>query len=142
MLVKRRRQRSFSSEETLDAGRKLLLDLPQTAVLAISGDLGAGKTTLVKGIVEAATEENPRTISSPTFTYLNIYHGTRTVYHFDLYRLKEEKEFLNLGLSDYLEAEGICCIEWPERIPNLLPKTTLFIQLLYRNESEREILFL
>lgn len=142
MLAKRHSKRSFSSEETLDFGRELLLDLPHAAILAIRGDLGAGKTTLVKGIVAAATKEDSRTISSPTFTYLNIYHGSRTIYHFDLYRLKDEKEFLRLGFSDYLQAEGICCIEWPERIADLLPASTFFIQLNHCSETEREIVFL
>src|SRR3990167_2826685 len=109
------------------------------AVVALFGDLGAGKTTLIKGIAEGAAALSPREVSSPTFTYLNIYSGEKTVYHFDLYRLKQQNDFLELGFEEHLNAGGISLIEWPERIPDLLPPHTLRFEMTILSKTGRSI---
>jgi tRNA threonylcarbamoyladenosine biosynthesis protein TsaE len=126
-----------SQEEMMQFGKKVASSLSSNTVLAIQGDLGAGKTTFIKGIVAATLEISPSTINSPTFTYLNIYQGQPTFFHFDLYRLKNEEDFFRLGFVDFLDAGGICCIEWPERIQKILPKETVWIHLSYQDATKR-----
>lgn len=99
-------------------------------ILALTGDLGAGKTTFVQGLAIGMGIDEP--IQSPTFVLLNAYHG---LYHFDLYRLKQEDDFKNLGFDEYFEKEGICAIEWPERIAKLLPKETINIEFIYKDNQ-------
>jgi tRNA threonylcarbamoyladenosine biosynthesis protein TsaE len=106
------------------------------SIVALYGDLGAGKTTFVKGLAQAVARIPARAVSSPTFTLLNIYEGERTLYHFDLYRLKSAEEFIERGLEDYLSL-GISCIEWPERIAHLLPPDTLHIEIAIEGEGRR-----
>jgi tRNA threonylcarbamoyladenosine biosynthesis protein TsaE len=133
---------SQSLEATLNWGIELGKTLPIGTVLALKGDLGAGKTTLMKGIAEGALSIDSRAITSPTFTYLNIYEDrVKTIYHFDLYRLSKAADFQALGFQDYFSAGGICCIEWPERITELLPSHTLHISLAYVSENQRSIVF-
>jgi tRNA threonylcarbamoyladenosine biosynthesis protein TsaE len=89
--------------------------------LALKGPLGAGKTTLVKGIVSALTSVPEEEVQSPTFTYVHTYQGEIDLHHFDLYRLGDPSLFFELGLHDYFALPTICCVEWPERLdPSLL----------------------
>ncbi len=126
--------------ETEKVGKKLALQLKPKDVIALHGDLGAGKTTLVKGIVQALTSINKREISSPTFTYLHIYEAKEfSIFHFDLYRLKNAEGFLEMGGVDYLDGSGICLIEWPDRITSLLPQTTRHLFLSHHEEGKRRI---
>lgn len=125
-----------SSEETKQLGQGIAPFLRPGVVLALSGPLGAGKTTFVQGIASALGIQEP--VSSPTFVYLNLYQGTYPLYHFDLYRLKKSSDFLALGFEEYLEADGIAVIEWPERIGSLLPPSSL-IFLFEQNEKERRV---
>ena len=76
----------------------------------------AGKTTFIKGLIHAAAQIASSEVQSPTFNYLNIYEGRKTIYHFDLYRLRDRDEFLSMGFDEFFDAGGICCIEWSERI--------------------------
>ena len=119
-----------SAEETLAFGRKMALRLPKKAVLALSGNLGAGKTTFVQGLAEGLGITEP--IQSPTFVLLNIYDG---LFHFDLYRIKNSSHFVSLGFDEYFSTEGICAIEWPERIEELLPPTAIRIDFIYEKEE-------
>ena len=131
---------SASAEETLNFGRTLANNLLPGAVLALKGDLGAGKTTLAKGIVAALTGEAVNHIQSPTFTYLILYETpTLSVCHFDLYRLTQSSHFIDMGFPDYFDGKGICIIEWPERIDNLLPPQTTHISISHMNEGKRGI---
>ncbi len=130
---------SNSAEETERIGREIGQWLPSNVAVCLSGDLGAGKTTLIKGIVSEITGASPHEVNSPTFTYLNIYEGKETVYHFDCYRLENEKAFLERGLSDYFD--GLCLIEWPERIAKILPKKRISIHISYLGEEKREITY-
>lgn len=128
-----------SAEDTIAYGRTLAEHLKPGDVICLFGDLGAGKTTLIKGIVGALTPANPDTVCSPTFAYMNIYPGATPVFHFDLYRLEDSEAFLSLGFEEYLFGQGICCIEWSERIEAILPPYTQRITLEHAGEVKRII---
>ena len=128
-----------NEEETLAFGQSLAQGLKKGSVLALYGDLGAGKTTLVKGIVSALTGIEVKEVVSPTFTYLQLYEYAPLICHFDLYRMKTAAQFIEMGFLDYLGEEGICLIEWPERIANLLPAHTVRVELVYANEKARGV---
>lgn len=130
---------SHSAAETFELGVKLGQELPIPTVICLFGELAAGKTTFIKGLVHGATQLDPSVVQSPTFTYLHIYEGQKTVYHFDLYRLRDIDEFLSMGFDEYFEAEGICCIEWSERIASYLPPNSLWIFLEHVQEDQRLI---
>jgi len=103
-------------------------------ILALKGDLGAGKTTFLKGFISEAAHISPDEIQSPTFTYLQSYNH---LHHFDLYRLQNEQQFESAGFADYLNSGGICCIEWADRIENLLPSRTSFLEISYKGPEAR-----
>jgi tRNA threonylcarbamoyladenosine biosynthesis protein TsaE len=130
---------SRSTEHTYQIGKRLALLLPPNSVVCFFGDLGAGKTSLIKGITAEAAHCSIEEVSSPTFTYLNIYNGAIPVFHFDLYRIRNENEFLSMGFDEYLTAGGICCIEWSERIPALLTDEYKRIVLSHVEEDCRQI---
>lgn len=119
-----------SPEHTLAFGREMAAQLSPNTILALSGDLGAGKTTFVQGLALGLGIQEP--IQSPTFVLLNIYER---LYHFDLYRLKKSSDFTSLGFDEYFHKEGLCAIEWPERIQELLPPTTLHIHFSYHQQE-------
>lgn len=127
-----------SAEETFELGRKLGAQLPSNSLLTLYGDLGVGKTTFMKGLGAGVAQLSPNEVSSPTFNYLNIYSGKQTLYHFDLYRLKNGDEFFLMGFDEYFSLSGICCIEWPETIAARLPPC-ISIHFTYRGENERLI---
>ncbi len=127
-----------SAEETFELGRRLGAEIPSNALIALYGDLGAGKTTFLKGLVAGSSGLSPHEVSSPTFNYLNIYSGKQTLYHFDLYRLKNGEEFFLMGFDEYFSLPGICCIEWPEVIETRLP-ACISIRFAYKGENERSI---
>ena len=128
---------SHSIEETIDIGRNLGKQLPKGSIVCFEGDLAAGKTTLIKGLVSGAANYPEEDVNSPTFVYLNIYEGTKTVYHFDLYRLKDYEEFLAVGFDDFFQQEGICCIEWAERIKEIIPPDAIVINMGHDIEENR-----
>ena len=130
---------SSSAEETCQIGKELGSRLAINSVVTLEGDLGAGKTTLIRGFVEGTQEKKTRAVSSPTFSLLNIYEGIPEIYHFDLYRLPRFEEFLAAGFDEYFCAGGICCVEWPEKIKPLLPENALKISILYLGEEKRKI---
>ncbi|MDP1880440.1 MAG: tRNA (adenosine(37)-N6)-threonylcarbamoyltransferase complex ATPase subunit type 1 TsaE [Parachlamydiaceae bacterium] len=130
---------SRSSQETFEIGRSLGKQLIAPCVICFFGELAAGKTTFIKGLVEGATNLSPSIVQSPTFTYLNIYDGKNKIFHFDLYRLRDIDEFLSMGFDEYFDADGICCIEWSERISDFLPDDYIKICLTHAFEDERYI---
>jgi tRNA threonylcarbamoyladenosine biosynthesis protein TsaE len=138
-LIPQKHYRSSSANETFELGRVIGENLPPHAIIGLFGELAAGKTTLIKGLAFGAAQIDPSLIQSPTFTYLNIYRGTTPIFHFDLYRLRDIDEFLSMGFDEYFDAEGICLIEWSERIAPYLPKNTLRIFLEHVNKDERLI---
>jgi len=116
-----------SSEGTTLLGRKLSMALKPGDVLALYGDLAAGKTTLTRGLAEGFHANQPAT--SPTFTLINEYPGTVTLYHFDCYRIRDAREILYLGFEEYLDMEGIVVVEWPQKVEEFLPDETIRIHL-------------
>jgi tRNA threonylcarbamoyladenosine biosynthesis protein TsaE len=134
---------SSSLEDTKEIGLQLAQKLKNKDVVAFFGDLGSGKTTLIKTIASNISGTKEGDICSPTFNYLNIYPGSIEVYHFDLYRIKDKEHFLNMGFDEYLAKDGICLIEWAEKIiPLLPPKTTLVHILKEEDEDQRKIVLL
>ncbi len=128
--------RTHSEDETIELGRTLAAELPRGVVLLI-GNLGAGKTTLAKGIVSGRVSADPDEISSPTFTLIHEYgHG---IYHIDLYRLEEERQVESLGLDEIFERADLVLIEWGERFPRLMPPARTEIHLRHAGVDEREI---
>jgi tRNA threonylcarbamoyladenosine biosynthesis protein TsaE len=136
---------SKSLEETSSFGIKFAKTLSIGSIVAFFGDLGVGKTTLIKTIVKSLGPDQktnePITVTSPTFTYLNIYDTKIRVYHFDLYRIKNINDFYSMGFHEYFSSDGICLIEWAENILEILPKNSIKIQMKHLLENEREIIF-
>lgn len=130
---------SRSASETSAFGAELGGVLEQNSIICFFGDLGAGKTTFIKGVVGAISAFPQEQVSSPTYTYLNIYPGPTPVYHFDLYRLGDAEDFLQMGFDEFFSAGGICCIEWSERLGPLLPKDALCVVLRNISMEERQI---
>jgi tRNA threonylcarbamoyladenosine biosynthesis protein TsaE len=129
-----------SAEETIEVGKQLSALLPQRGAVLLIGNLGAGKTTLVKGIAQARGAAEPEEVSSPTFPLIHEYGDPPRVFHVDLYRLETEEEVLSLGLDEYLDRRGLTLIEWGERFPRLWPKNTPTIRLEHMGEDRRSIL--
>ncbi len=127
-----------SEEETIALGRELAREL-SGAVLLI-GNLGAGKTTLAKGIVEGLRAASANEVSSPTFTLIHQYGNENPVYHVDLYRLDEAREVEGLGLGDLLSSGAPVLLEWAERFPGLLPDDRTEIRLRALPDESREII--
>src|SRR2546421_11910987 len=109
---------THSAEETIALGRKLAAMLAPPKLILLRGDLGAGKTTLVKGIAEGFGAASADDVTSPTFTLVHEYRGPRaTIYHIDLYRVDTERELETLGLDDLTGPSSILLIEWGEKFP-------------------------
>jgi tRNA threonylcarbamoyladenosine biosynthesis protein TsaE len=129
---------THSEEETIELGRRIARDLPPRAVVLLIGNLGAGKTTLAKGIVSELTAAEPEEISSPTFTLIHEY-GNARVYHIDLYRLDTVQEVATLGLDEIFDRDAVVLIEWGERFPDILPKNRFEIRLAAVTDDSRQI---
>ncbi|MBM3773826.1 MAG: tRNA (adenosine(37)-N6)-threonylcarbamoyltransferase complex ATPase subunit type 1 TsaE [Acidobacteria bacterium] len=134
--------RTASEEETIELGRRLAGELAPGAVVLLIGDLGAGKTTLAKGILSGLGAARPEEVSSPTFTLIHEYgeYGAQPlVYHADLYRLERAEEAAAIGLEELFEKNAIVLIEWGEKFPGLLPAERVEIRLRHAGEELREI---
>lgn len=126
-----------SEEETFALGARLAKDFKCGSVAALTGELGSGKTALIRGIVSALGDETE--VSSPTYTLVNEYDCSIPVYHFDVYRL-EGADVKGLDwIDDYLFGNGICLIEWAEHIKSILPEDTVYISFCKTGENSREI---
>jgi len=111
---------THSAEETIAFGRKLAAELSPPLIMLLRGDLGAGKTTLVKGIAEGFKAARADDVTSPTFTLVHEYRGPHaTLYHIDLYRVDTQRDLETLGLDDLLAPNSILLIEWGEKFPRL-----------------------
>ena len=133
--------RSFdtnSEEETIALGRRIAGELPKKAVVLLIGNLGAGKTTLAKGILSGLGAADPDEVTSPTFTLIHEYGGGRA-YHIDLYRLDTPQQVATLGLEEILDREAVVLIEWGERFPDLFPGRRIEIHLQAVSDSKRQI---
>ena len=127
-----------SPEETISFGRTLADLLIPPKLVLLRGDLGAGKTTLVKGIAAAFDAASEEDVTSPTFTLIHEYGGGR-VYHVDFYRLETSKEAATLGLEELFDREAVVLIEWGERFPQVVPPERIEVRLRVMSEDEREI---
>ncbi len=134
-----RRFETRSDEETIALGRELSSLLPSQGVVLLIGDLGAGKTTLAKGIVEGRGAASADDVSSPTFTLIHEYGDPVSVYHVDLYRLETADEARRLGLEDLLEQPALVLIEWGDRFPELIGTEATTIRIAHGNQDDRTI---
>ena len=121
---------------TAALGAALAEVLPDRTVVALCGTLGAGKTRLVQALA-AACGVDRREVVSPTFVLAHEYHGRRTVYHLDAYRLRDEDEFLALGPEEYFESEALTLIEWADRVAGCLPAERLEVHVEVLGETSR-----
>jgi len=126
-----------TEEETIAVGRQLASELPRKAVVLLIGNLGAGKTTLAKGIVQGLGAAAPEEVSSPTFTL--IHEFADRVYHVDLYRLDTAAEVSTLGLDEIFDRDAAVLIEWGERFPELMPSPRIEIRIETSGEESRRI---
>ncbi len=107
------------------------------AVIALIGQLGAGKTFLVRAVAEGLGIADSRVVSSPTFVLIQEYNARLPIYHFDAYRLRTEREFFDLGVHEYFSGNGVCLIEWADRVKSCLPAAHLSINLEVAGETAR-----
>ena len=128
-----------SSEETVQVGRELGARLRAPVLILLSGDLGAGKTTLTKGIVSGVGAAREEEVTSPTFTLVHKYENEARVYHVDLYRIGDFHDLETLGLEDVLAEPGVVIVEWPDRLTLRTDWPILRIQLEHVSEESRRI---
>ena len=146
--VKEYRFETHSAAETIAAGHRIAELLTPPKFLILRGDLGAGKTTLVKGIVEALDAAEPDEVTSPTFTLIHEYEGTRPVdgrrepvmlYHLDLYRIQNERQLDSLGLDDLSSPDSIVLVEWGEKFPSVVQRSQGEIEMRTTGGDTRKI---
>ncbi|MBR7079912.1 MAG: tRNA (adenosine(37)-N6)-threonylcarbamoyltransferase complex ATPase subunit type 1 TsaE [Treponema sp.] len=127
-----------SAEETIELGKKIGSMLKPGDIIAMKGTLAAGKTTITKGIAGAlGIEDN---ITSPTFCLISEYYGNKMpLYHMDVYRLDGPEDFLNLGVEELLYGQGVCIIEWSEKIKSVLPSKTITLSITPEDDGSRKI---
>ena len=128
-----------SAAATREVGRALAQGVEPGAVVALSGDLGAGKTTFVQGFAEALGAVEP--VASPTFVLLRAYRGRLPIYHFDVYRLEGAAQLDDVGAEECFWGDGVSLVEWADRIPEALPPDRLDVTLEHVDERTRAITF-
>jgi len=133
--------RTRSEEETIALGEKLAARLEPGSVVLLVGELGAGKTTIAKGLVKGLGAASPDEVSSPTFTLVHEYGDPPSVYHVDLYRIEEVAELESLGLEELFDRRAVVLVEWGDRFPGFWPPDRFEIRLRRRDDAEREIEF-
>ena len=127
-----------SDTETQQVGKTFSKKIKSGNVILLFGDLGAGKTTFVKGFLEGLKFEGD--VTSPTFSLVNEYDASINVIHIDCYREKNKKRWINIGFEDYLNEKNIVIIEWPEVIMDLIPKKIIKVNIRHINTTTREII--
>lgn len=129
-----------SLDELKPASEQLISFGDSEKIFLFYGDMGAGKTTLIKSLCESLGVKEPAT--SPTFSIVNEYRGESSkIYHFDFYRLKNQSEALDLGYEEYFYSGNYCFIEWPEKIPDLLPDHYIRVEVQVVSDNERLLTF-
>ncbi len=131
---------SRSEAETEQLAKGLAEALEPGTIVALVGHLGAGKTRLVRAVVEALGVDR-RAIASPTFVLVHEYEGRLPIYHFDVYRLGSPADFLALGADEYLSSAGVCLIEWADRVADVLPADHLRIEITAVGQTSRDFQF-
>lgn len=125
--------------ETIAAGRSFSEKLESGMVVYLHGDLGAGKTTFVRGVLQGLGYAG--VVKSPTYTLVEPYNVSRfQLYHFDLYRFNDEEEWYAAGFNEYLNPNSVCLLEWPERAQSILPKADFDVQLTVAENAGRDLL--
>lgn len=130
---------SNSPFETEVLGAQLGSLLAVGTFVGLQGGLGGGKTCFARGIVSSVAPQSAHLVASPTFAIMNSYPGTIPVYHFDFYRLSGDNEIAELGFDDYFYGDGVCVVEWSERLLGLLPDDHITVGFEYSGESCRLI---
>jgi tRNA threonylcarbamoyladenosine biosynthesis protein TsaE len=128
--------RTSSEEETIELGRKIAASLPKKCCVLLIGNLGAGKTTLAKGIISGLGVAAAEEVVSPTFTLIHEYRGA---FHIDLYRLDKIEQVATLGLDEIFDRDAVVLIEWGERFPELMPDWRIEIRLTTTGADSREL---
>jgi len=131
---------SHTPQETERIGAFLGALLSRGDIIALAGELGTGKTTLVRGIAQGMGIEGAD-VASPSFTLVNEYTGPLPFFHIDLYRLEDEGELLGIDFEEYIRGDGVAVIEWADRIPQAVPRESLWIRLRYLDADRRGIVF-
>ncbi len=117
-----------SEQQTYEFGRQIGADAKPGQIYALSGDLGVGKTVFAKGFAQGLSIEEA--VSSPTFTIMQVYEeGRLPLYHFDIYRLEEPEEMDEIGYEDYFFGDGVCLVEWADKMPEIMPEETVWIRI-------------
>lgn len=134
-----------SAEETINAGREIAKLLTPPKFIILRGDLGAGKTTLVKGVAEALDAADADEVTSPTFTLIHEYEGTRNnkpvrLYHIDLYRIESERQLGTLGLDEVCGVDCITLVEWGEKFPSVVNRSNGEIVMTSTGGDSRKIM--
>lgn len=130
-----------NESQTHQVGLTIASALQPGDVIGLVGNLGAGKTRLVKAIATGIGAD-PDDVTSPTFVLIQEYHGRLTLYHFDTYRLADSDEFLELGADELLYGDGVCLVEWSDRVADVLPADILRIEIEHVAETTRRFRFL
>ena len=128
---------THSVEETEQAGQALAKTLTPGTVVALFGDLGAGKTAFVRGMAKGLN--SPSRVTSPTFTIVNEYNGSLELFHFDMYRLASSDELFDIGWEDYLARGGVCVVEWSENVSDAFDGTEIKFTIDKLSDTERKI---
>lgn len=138
-MPKRMKQtfKTHSPADTQTLGEQLGKTLKSGDVIALIGDLGTGKTCLTQGIARGIGIAPDEVVSSPSYILINEYNGTIPIYHIDLYRLETAAEIAELGLTEYMDSDGICIIEWAERMEYALPENHMRIDIRWEDENVR-----
>lgn len=127
-----------SPEETKAFGKRLAKYFKQGDIICFFGDLGSGKTTIIKGIAEGLKIDSKK-VNSPTFVLMNVYEGRRTLFHFDLYRLEDIEGISSTGYDEFFYGNGVSFIEWADRLGTFLPKEYLKVEMTHKTLEERRI---
>lgn len=130
---------SNSPLETEGLGVQLGSLLPAGTLLALQGGLGGGKTCFTRGIVASLAPQSLHLVASPTYAIMNSYSGNTPVYHFDFYRLTGDNDIAELGFDEYFCGDGVCVIEWSERLLELLPDDHITVRFEYSGDDRRSI---
>ncbi len=128
-----------NAEETFEFARKIGEKLREGDILALSGELGSGKTCFTGGIARGLGVDESYQITSPTFTLINEYPARIRLFHFDVYRLNEYSELDDLGYDEFISGKGVVVIEWAEKIAEIIPDTAIFINFEYVDDNKRKI---
>lgn len=128
-----------SSDETEALGATIGSLLQPGSFLALRGDLGGGKTCLTRGVVASLAPQSVHLVASPTYAIMNCYPGNTPVYHFDFYRLSGDDDIAELGFEEYFYGDGVCIVEWSERLVELMPPDVLTLLFEYSGDDDRRL---